>query len=253
MIKFFRKIRKKLLSENKFRKYLYYAIGEIALVMIGILLALQVNNWNKNSKLNLKKEELKFNLINEFKENSEQLVALTEGNNNTIQNMDLFFKHAYEPKISISVDSLKSLAMAFSMGQNYSPELGFFEEAKSDGNLSLIKHRDLINAFTKFETHYELYLTFNERWFTSFYEGSVWEFRKSAGSITSLMNFDFGEYKNPIQKNLNQKAYFELINSNLTTALLENQYLIIFGVNYHLQKMSVASDEIVEILSKMKK
>jgi len=46
MIKFFRKIRQKLLSENKFNKYLIYAIGEIILVVIGILIALQVNNWN---------------------------------------------------------------------------------------------------------------------------------------------------------------------------------------------------------------
>lgn len=253
MIKFFRKIRQKLLSENRFRKYLIYAVGEIILVMIGILLALQINNWNENRKLNLKKQELIFNLIEEFKENSEQLDALTQANNNTIQNMDLFFKNAYKPTLSISVDSLKSLAMAFAIGQNYSPELGFLKEAKSDGNLNLIKNKNLLKAFTKFETHYELYLTFNERWSSSFYESSFWEFRKSVGSITSLMNFDFGVYKNPIQRNLDQKAYFELVNSNLTTALLENQYLLIFGVNYHLQKMAIASDEIIEVLSKMKK
>ena len=50
MIKFFRKIRQKLLNENRFSKYLVYAIGEIVLVMIGILLALQVNNWNELRK-----------------------------------------------------------------------------------------------------------------------------------------------------------------------------------------------------------
>jgi uncharacterized membrane protein YgaE (UPF0421/DUF939 family) len=44
MIKFFRKIRKHLLAENKFSKYLIYAIGEIILVVIGILIALQINN-----------------------------------------------------------------------------------------------------------------------------------------------------------------------------------------------------------------
>lgn len=50
MLKFFRKIRQQLLQEGSFQKYLLYAIGEIALVMIGILLALQVNNWNENRK-----------------------------------------------------------------------------------------------------------------------------------------------------------------------------------------------------------
>ena len=52
MIKFFRRIRQRLLSENKFSKYLLYAIGEIVLVVIGILIALQINNWNEDKKNN---------------------------------------------------------------------------------------------------------------------------------------------------------------------------------------------------------
>jgi hypothetical protein len=50
MIKFFRKIRQNLLSEGKTVKYLKYAIGEIVLVVIGILIALSINNWNENQK-----------------------------------------------------------------------------------------------------------------------------------------------------------------------------------------------------------
>ncbi len=50
MIKFFRKIRQRLLNENRFSKYLLYATGEIVLVVIGILIALQINNWNENKK-----------------------------------------------------------------------------------------------------------------------------------------------------------------------------------------------------------
>jgi hypothetical protein len=52
MIKFFRKIRQKMLSEGKFSKYLLYAIGEIVLVVIGILIALQISNWNEVKKDN---------------------------------------------------------------------------------------------------------------------------------------------------------------------------------------------------------
>ncbi len=55
MIKFFRHIRKQLLTENKFSKYLLYAIGEIVLVVIGILIALSINNWNKR-KVNREKD-----------------------------------------------------------------------------------------------------------------------------------------------------------------------------------------------------
>ena len=57
MIKFFSKIKKQMFDENKTGRYLKYAIGEIVLVMIGILLALQVNTWNNNREF--KKEKLK--------------------------------------------------------------------------------------------------------------------------------------------------------------------------------------------------
>ncbi|WP_073571144.1 DUF6090 family protein [Algoriphagus zhangzhouensis] len=50
MLSFFRKIHQKLLSQNRVTQYLAYAIGEIILVVIGILIALQVNNWNENRK-----------------------------------------------------------------------------------------------------------------------------------------------------------------------------------------------------------
>jgi len=52
MIKFFRNIRRRLLTEGKTGKYVKYAIGEIALVVIGILIALQINNWNEKRKIN---------------------------------------------------------------------------------------------------------------------------------------------------------------------------------------------------------
>lgn len=51
MLKYFRTIRKKLIEEDNVRKYLLYALGEILLVVIGILIALQVNSWNENRKI----------------------------------------------------------------------------------------------------------------------------------------------------------------------------------------------------------
>ena len=58
MIKFFRKIRYDLIEKNKTGKYLKYAIGEIILVVVGILIALQINNWNENRKNRLLEKEL---------------------------------------------------------------------------------------------------------------------------------------------------------------------------------------------------
>ena len=66
MINFFRKIRKQLADENKPMKYLRYAIGEILLVVIGILIALQINHWNENQKKEKLKVSYKISLINEL-------------------------------------------------------------------------------------------------------------------------------------------------------------------------------------------
>ncbi len=69
MIKFFRKIRQNLLMENKTGKYLKYAIGEIVLVVIGILIALQVSNWNQDRmKIAQEKDDLE-NLKEELQNN----------------------------------------------------------------------------------------------------------------------------------------------------------------------------------------
>ncbi len=79
MIKFFRKIRQKLLSENKFSRYLLYAIGEIILVVIGILIALQINNWKELQKKEILKNEYTTSLIVDFTNDTAQLKKKVEG------------------------------------------------------------------------------------------------------------------------------------------------------------------------------
>ena len=73
MTTLFKKIRQKLLMENKTSKYFKYAIGEIVLVVIGILIALQINNWNENRKLEKTKYTLLLALKNELNNNVKAL------------------------------------------------------------------------------------------------------------------------------------------------------------------------------------
>lgn len=90
MISFFRRIRQQLLAEGKMAKYLKYAIGEILLVMIGILLALQVNNWNQNRKDRIEEQLLLKQLQTEFKSNLGQLdekIAIREEIMNSASNL----------------------------------------------------------------------------------------------------------------------------------------------------------------------
>lgn len=69
MINFFREIRKKLADDNKPLKYARYAVGEIVLVVIGILIALSINNWNESKKNSREEFKLLLNLERDFASN----------------------------------------------------------------------------------------------------------------------------------------------------------------------------------------
>lgn len=98
MINFFRKIRKQLSNDNptsakasdgiKTGKYLKYAIGEIVLVMIGILLALQVNNWNENRKEKSERDYVIHELLAEYQVNLVILRRCVEKNKGYLSQMD---------------------------------------------------------------------------------------------------------------------------------------------------------------------
>ena len=88
MIKIFRRIRQKLLSENRFSKYLLYALGEIILVVIGILIALWINNWNTlNAERNVEKTYIEA-LKSEFEANRETLNETIELNEGLVKQLD---------------------------------------------------------------------------------------------------------------------------------------------------------------------
>lgn len=84
MLRFFRKIRLNLMSENKVSKYLIYAIGEILLVVLGILIALQVNNWNEGRKAQIVIQKSAMSLIQDL----EKDLAMVE----IIENQARLFK-----------------------------------------------------------------------------------------------------------------------------------------------------------------
>ena len=76
MIKFFRKIRQNLLMENKTGKYLKYAIGEVILVVIGILIALSINSWNQKRLDRQEEKEILSNLKEDYKNAAEEFKIL---------------------------------------------------------------------------------------------------------------------------------------------------------------------------------
>ncbi len=99
MIKFFRNIRQNLLNEGKTSKYFKYAIGEIVLVVIGILIALQINNWNEGRKENIHQKSVLSNLLQDLKSDS---VSYSQ-NLKELKNVDFLQEQLY--KIGVKNDN----------------------------------------------------------------------------------------------------------------------------------------------------
>jgi hypothetical protein len=101
MIGFFRKIRRKLADDNKPLKYLRYAIGEIVLVVIGILIALQINNWNEERKQN--------NIVNTYLYNLEEDIYKDIKEYQRTEDIALFTFHSHQIILLWAGQSMLSL------------------------------------------------------------------------------------------------------------------------------------------------
>ncbi|OZV68002.1 DUF6090 family protein [Winogradskyella aurantia] len=149
MIKFFRKIRQKTLTENKFYKYLLYAIGEIILVVIGILIALQINNWNQEQQDRKKENQILLQLRSEFEENLQELERKDVMRERMISSAEKLFKIKNEENYTeIPLDSLR-LYIAYTYNTpTFDPVLGTTNELLSSGKLYIIKNNALKTKLT---------------------------------------------------------------------------------------------------------
>ena len=157
MIKFFRKIRQNLLFENRTGKYLKYAIGEIVLVVIGILIALQINNWNDMKKNKVVEHQLLTALLQEFESN---LIILdsTRLANQRIYKTAIKIGEFTGPSLP-SIDE-KDLSMymvgAFKFKPRFVPNLGTMNEINNSGKLSLITDQNLRKSISEWLSQLEL-------------------------------------------------------------------------------------------------
>ena len=140
MIPFFRKIRKKFADENQYIKYSRYAIGEIVLVMVGILLALQVNNWNENRKDNLKEVANLQSLKSELEISLEELKSDYNGTKR-FHNSALKVQNYIREKPRISDSMYRDFFFSYQIS-NFFPKTSTYETFKN-GNLELIKSDSL--------------------------------------------------------------------------------------------------------------
>lgn len=114
MINFFRKLRKKMADENRPIKYIRYAIGEIVLVVIGILIALQINTWNQNRLSRIEENQLLKNIHDEFlfnKTNIDNSISLNRESFNGLKDLMGIIGMEKEMISKHNVDSLLFLIL----------------------------------------------------------------------------------------------------------------------------------------------
>jgi len=146
MINFFRKIRKKMADDNKPIKYMRYAIGEILLVVIGILIALQINNWNENRKTELKSQVYINEIVNDLMVDTLNINTLINRGNTYKVGLMNYFSYFDQGNVPIEklIDSSKNVRFSF---LRYIPVNHTFLDMQSSGNTNLLndsQHNTLI-------------------------------------------------------------------------------------------------------------
>ncbi len=152
MIKFFRKIRYNLMSENKTGKYLKYAIGEIILVVIGILIALQINNWNENRKQNKLEQDYLKALLKEYKNNVKEVDKVIRINLKQLNYARELADFTGLEKSTISEKKFAELFFGLANSEvQYRPGTGVTNEVLNSGKLNIFKNEELKEALASLD------------------------------------------------------------------------------------------------------
>lgn len=169
MINLFRKIRQKLLQQNRVTRYLAYAVGEIALVMVGILLALQVNTWNENRKARVFEKEI-LSLIDQNLQRdsallSEELFKAKQANELTDQLLEQIALKNYSDSLNfwmgkiISFERFKSQSSAFEVLK----AKGIENITDKELQLALISYYD-VSLFEVYQSLDDVEFSFSTDW-----------------------------------------------------------------------------------------
>ena len=162
MIKFFRKIRQDLLSKGKTGKYLKYAIGEIILVVIGILLALQINTWNENridsKRLNLYTQSL----LNDLELDKKRLIECMVFDSTKVSIIDRLsdpVQDFIEDLSDRGILTIKSIKV----------NNATFKTMSSNNDLELYQNIDLQNSISKYYADVEYVIRFENVYINNSY------------------------------------------------------------------------------------
>ncbi len=156
MIKFFSRIRRELMETNKTGKYIKYAIGEIVLVVIGILIALSLNNWNFNRLERQEEQRFLMRFKSDIQMQLDQLAEL-EGNLQTKIDLAESLLADYQAKGSFNKVDGFSTGISKLMRTSSFPNINTtFNEINASGQVGIIRNDSLRSAIIKFYQYNEM-------------------------------------------------------------------------------------------------
>ena len=147
MLRFFRQLRQSLLTENKFSKYFLYATGEILLVVIGILIALQINDWNQD-RLDLKeKRNLLEKVETEFQSNKKFIAEYKASCLQTMKNLHILLELVGSDRETLEAENLDSLFYNSFQGEELGLSDNSINSIVQSGQLRLFKNEPITSLF----------------------------------------------------------------------------------------------------------
>jgi len=161
MIHFFRRIRQALLRDNNYQKYALYAIGEICLVMIGILLALQINNWNEQKKTDANELRMLEGLHSSIENELDGWNFILNNNYTNDSSYQIISEYIEN---QIPYDKTLNRHFAKTIGNPWYHELNFtaYETAKAY-SLNFIKDQETVNQLSDlYERWHKIYVKVNQ-------------------------------------------------------------------------------------------
>ncbi|WP_157588886.1 DUF6090 family protein [Psychroserpens burtonensis] len=154
MIKFFRQTRYDLMNKNKTGKYLKYAIGETILVVVGILIALQINNWNENKKNRQQELIILENILQDLEKDKIGLNKIIERRISKVASAEIMISYYEGVKIDKLSDYYSHWTNVLYWEAHYPRNIAF-KELVNSGSVSIIKNADIRNTLLDITASYE--------------------------------------------------------------------------------------------------
>ena len=248
MLRFFSKIRYQLAAQNRVAKYLRYAIGEILLVMIGILIALQINNWNEEQKKDKRRIELIENIITDFETSKSRLLVSLNETESAIQTGKRYLNYALLEKNKVSIDTLQNLGKHAFLKILFKPAIASYETALNTGDFGLIKSRRLTEAISEFMNATEDFNRHLEFGGQIVFNGGLWELRKSLGINTLEFRENYTINEISELTGLSETEYKNILTGKLATASVNNMMNTYFNMKEALMDAYESSEKIINEL-----